>query len=383
MAGSKRRISPILGSVLALGLAIGWVVLPGSAGAAAPQLSTWDGGVSLYRAGTFTTQKSWLWCTAADVQIARNIVDHQTDHSKAGQQTYFRWMRLHNRYRLPLSAGVDPRGWAAGMRHFVDDRYRLVSSATFEGALRSAVTRLRLTGLPVALAVSHGNHGWLLTGFTATADPAVTTAFRVTSVRVVGPLYGLQSKNGYDMAPNTKLTPTQLRRYFTPWNYKPMKMIWDGRYVSIQPIPGRLGVTTTPTPAPTATPRPTPVPTARPTPVATAPRTPAAIATVRPTPRPAPTARLTPAPTKASPRPTTAPLAVAQADASVPPAYGGDPISDPAGLAVPAAAATTIDDVVAAISTVVAVASIGVLAAFAIVVVARRRTAPGRRSPSG
>ena len=70
----------------------------------------------------------------------------------------------------------------------------------------SAVTRLRLTNLPVALTVSHGNHGWILTGFRATADPAVTSSFKVTSVRVTGPLYGLQSKNGYDMPPNTKLT---------------------------------------------------------------------------------------------------------------------------------------------------------------------------------
>ena len=78
-------------------------------------------------------------------------------------------MRLHNRYHLPLSAGVDPQGWAAGLRHFVDDRYRLVASTTFDGALRSAVRRLRQTNLPVALTVSHGNHGWILTGFTATA----------------------------------------------------------------------------------------------------------------------------------------------------------------------------------------------------------------------
>jgi hypothetical protein len=123
------------------------------------------------------------------------------------------------------------------MRHFVDDRYRLVASTTFDNALRSAVKRVRLTNLPVALAVSHGNHGWVLTGFTATADPARTASFKVTSVRVVGPLYGLQSRNGYDMPPDTKLTPTQLKQYFTPWRYAPQRMIWDGRYVSIQPVP--------------------------------------------------------------------------------------------------------------------------------------------------
>ena len=208
--GGRRRS---VGLVLAIGLMLGaWAAVPASRAAAA-DLPAWTGGVSLYRDGVFTTQRSWLWCTAADVQIMRNIVDHKTDHTTANQRRYFNWMRERNRYDLPLSAGVDPAGWTAGLRHFVDQRYRLVSSGTFNGAIRSAVKRLRLTGLPVALAVSHGNHGWVLTGFRATADPAVTSDFRITSVRVTGPLYGLQSKNGYDMPPNTKLTTAQLRRF--------------------------------------------------------------------------------------------------------------------------------------------------------------------------
>ena len=230
------------GLLLAVSLAIAGSVVPGSVGPtrvadAAATLPAWHGGVDLYRSGTFTTQRNWLWCTAADVQIIRNIVRHQTDHSTTGQRRYFTWMRAHNRYRLPLSAGVDAAGWTAGLRNFVDDRYRLVASRTFAAALKSAVTNLRQTNLPVGITVSNGNHAWVLTGFTATADPLVTTAFTVTSVRVVGPLYGLQSRNGYDMRPDTKLTPTQLRHFFTPWRYAPMRMIWDGRYVSIQPIP--------------------------------------------------------------------------------------------------------------------------------------------------
>ena len=147
-------------------------------------------------------------------------------------------MRGQNRYSLPLSAGVDAQGWAAGMRHFVDSRYRLVVSTSFSSTLRLAVKRMRLTNLPVGVTVSHGNHAWLLVGFTATADPATTSTFRVTSVRVVGPLYGLQSRTyGYDMAPNKKLTVAQFQHFFTPWWYAPKRMVWDHKYVSIQPIP--------------------------------------------------------------------------------------------------------------------------------------------------
>ena len=206
-----------------------------SAAAGTAALPAWKGGIDLYRAGVFTTQKTWLWCTAADIQITRNIVFHRTDHTAASQRTSFSWMRAHNRYALPLSAGVDAQGWAAGFAHYVDSRYRLHVQTSFSAALRSAVISLRRTNLPVGITVEHGNHAWLITGFTATADPAATSSFTVTSVRVVGPLWGLQSIHGYDMRPDTKLTPAQLAHYFTPWWYAPKRMVWDHRFISIQP----------------------------------------------------------------------------------------------------------------------------------------------------
>jgi hypothetical protein len=252
MTRIARRPGPLAGGVLALAfLLVPGGVGPSNVSGAAAALPAWHGGIDLYRKGTFTTQKSWLWCTAADVQIIRNIARNQRDHSTTNQRRYFDWMRAHNRYDLPLSAGVDPAGWTAGLRHFVDDRYRLVASRTFAAALKSAVMNLRRTNLPVGITVANGGHAWVLTGFTATADPMSTTSFTVTSVRVVGPLFGLQSKNGYDMPPDTKLTPAQLRHYFTPWKYAPKRMIWDGTYVSIQPIPA-TSASTTPAGSPVA-----------------------------------------------------------------------------------------------------------------------------------
>jgi hypothetical protein len=167
----------------------------------------------------------------------RNIARRQTDHSRAGQQRYFTYMRAHNRYTIPVKDGVDPAGWTAGLRRYVDDRYRLVASTSFGSALKSAVRALRRTNLPVAIAVAHGNHAWILVGFTATADPAKTSSFTVTSVRVVGPLWGLQSRTyGYDMRPNKKLTRSQFASFFTPWHYARVRMAWEHRWVSIQPI---------------------------------------------------------------------------------------------------------------------------------------------------
>jgi hypothetical protein len=235
---APRPVRSIARLALALVLLAGGLAIPASSPSSAAALSRWSGGIDLYRSGVFTTQRTWLWCTAADVQIIRNIVDRAVDHSRAGQQRYFDYMRAHNRYRIPVRDGIDPAGWTAGVRTFVDSRYRLVASSSFNSALRAAVTNLRKTNLPVGITVSHGNHAWVLTGFSATADPAVTSHFTVTSVRVVGPLYGLQSRSyGYDMRPDRKLTPAQLRDFFTPWHYAGVRMAWEGRWVSIQPIP--------------------------------------------------------------------------------------------------------------------------------------------------
>jgi len=254
-------------AVALVAIAAGGSAPPTAARAAIPH---WTGGIDLYRSGAFTTQKTWLWCTAADVQIIRNLADHAADHSRSSQERYFAAMRAHNRYDIPVRDGVDPAGWTYGLRHFVDGRYRLVASGSFNAALRSAVTNLRKTNLPVGITVARGNHAWILTGFTATADPAVTTRFTVTSVRVVGPLWGLQSTGyGYDMRPDMKLTPRQLAGFFTPWHYAGIRMAWEGDWVSIQPVGARSAPIATAAIGPAATSRPKPVATSLPTGTAT------------------------------------------------------------------------------------------------------------------
>ena len=259
-------------ALLAMSLVAGVVGSPVAAAAPTPALSGWTGSVDLYRAGVFTVQKTWQWCTAADVQIIRNIVDGEADHARASQQRYFDYMRSKNRYEIPVADGVDPAGWTAGLRRYVDDRYRLTASKSFDAALRASVRNLRRTNLPVGITVAHGNHAWILTGFSATADPAATTDYEVTSVRVVGPLWGRQNRTyGYDMRPNTELTPKQLRGFFTPWHYPKVRMAWEGRWVSIQPVPVKGAVAApTASPSPTATPAPTATPSPTPTPASVA-----------------------------------------------------------------------------------------------------------------
>ena len=223
----SRHLPRLLATIaLALGLAV--------TAAPAPAEAAWSGGVNLYRTGVFSTQGTYLWCTAADVQIMRNIVHRESNHRTTSQRYYFSIMREHNRYAIPVSDGVDPEGWRYGLRRWVDSRYVVSSNAGFQTMLTTAVRSLRLTRRPVGLLVARGGHAWVLHGFTATADPAVTSNFTVTSVRVTGPLWGLQSRSyGYDMRPNTQLTVSQLRQFWTTWHYGPVRMIWEGRYTAI------------------------------------------------------------------------------------------------------------------------------------------------------
>jgi len=231
--GGHSRIIVIAGIVLAAS-----ILAPGSAAAAPPQRGnlTFD----VYRPGVYSMQATWTWCTAASVQIIRNILLDQTHHSATQQGQFFAYMRAANRYQQPSHRAVDPQGFLAGLRHFVDPSYTLVASPTFDAAVRSAVTELRRTGEPVALIVAAGRHAWVLTGFTATADPALTTSFAVVSVRVVGPLYGRQSVGGYDSPPDTSLSFAALRGFLLPYRFPFATTPWTGRYVTFQAIPVEL-----------------------------------------------------------------------------------------------------------------------------------------------
>lgn len=249
-AGTAGRASAMAGRALAFVLLAALMAPVLLAPRPAVAASSTGASVSfdVYRPGVYTMQATWTWCTAASVQIMRNILLDQADRSAAHQQAFFSFMRTHNRYQAQAHRGVDPQGFGAGLRQFVDPRYTLASSATFEQAVRSAVTSLRLTGMPVALIVAAGRHAWVLTGFTATADPARTAQFRVLAVRVVGPLYGRQSVNGYDMPPDTSLSYASFARFLLPYRFPFAATPWTGRYLAFEVVPSQLATVRRPLP---------------------------------------------------------------------------------------------------------------------------------------
>jgi hypothetical protein len=201
-------------------------------------LSRWTGGTDLYRKGVFSTQATMRWCVAASVQMMLNISLGRAQHSRAAQLRYIQYARRHDGYPPSVPAkGSDPEGWVAALNHFGDSSsYHWVTSPRFRWAVHSAARRLRLTGKPVGLIVDHSNHAWVMTGFDATADPAISAKFKVTGVYVMGPLYPIRQSGGYDMPPDTRLSLDRLRNFLTRYrDIRGPDNPWERSFVTIQP----------------------------------------------------------------------------------------------------------------------------------------------------
>jgi hypothetical protein len=200
-------------------------------------LSPWTGIANLYRSGVFSTQRKASWCVGASIQMMKNVVLGQSDRSYANQETYMRSARSLDRYTAGDGAkGSDPAGWAAALRvHGAGTGYHVVEKSGFRAALRAAARALRRTGKPVGLLVGHGSHAWVMTGFTATADPAMTGDFEVTGVYILGPLHPRTPHHGFDPAPNTRLSTDRMKNFLTRYDDRLGPSPWDRSYVLILP----------------------------------------------------------------------------------------------------------------------------------------------------
>lgn len=199
-------------------------------------LTTWTGREDRFQRGAFSTQRTWTWCVGASVQIMLNEIRGQHDHSRYGQQRYMRYARLHDRYYKQPIRGSDPKGWTAALNHFNGGSgYQVHADGSFQRAIHDAARRIRLTGHPVGLLVNTGIHAWVMSGFRATADPALTNDYTVSAVFIEGPLFPKQQAYGYDMAPDTRLSLTRLRQFFRRYDDRHYGSAWDNRFVTIQP----------------------------------------------------------------------------------------------------------------------------------------------------
>ena len=160
--------------------------------------------MDLYRKGAFTTQKNLAVVHGRGVQIVRNLVEARpTTPREPGSL-----LRLDARPQPLRPARVGrcgpgrlDRGPAPLRGRSIPARGQSVvrgrravrgDQSAPDGAAGRPHGRPRQARLDPDRILCHGR-------------PARDRRVRGPSVRVVGPLYGLQSRDGYDMAPNTAL----------------------------------------------------------------------------------------------------------------------------------------------------------------------------------
>ncbi|MGZ3588520.1 MAG: cell wall-binding repeat-containing protein [Candidatus Limnocylindrales bacterium] len=222
-----------MAALLALGSPAGAAAATRHAFSGPVSHAPWDGGEELFRADAFTTQPNFNTCVPTSVQIMLNLINARSDHSLSQINSYYTWGRARNAYRYK-TAGLDPSSWSLLLSNFGAGPYSDRSFASFDDALTAATYELRLTNKPVGLLVENGHHAWVMTGFTASADPLTAESWSVESVTIMGPLYPMQQKGGYDPPPGTTFTPDQLAAYLLPYA-EVFPVRWTSQYVIVAP----------------------------------------------------------------------------------------------------------------------------------------------------
>jgi hypothetical protein len=205
--------------------------------------------MNLFRRGDFSSQRTTFWCIPASTQMMMNMMDGGRPNRSRAMQA--RLYRIGDRLEEDGTFSREPepdywRGmgiseWTGLLNRFDYGPYELAGSRSYRKALRTAARMLRKTGKPVGLVVWHGAHAWVMSGFTATADPATSKDFEVTSIWVQDPWYPRTSSVwGRSRGPNANVSPGVLRedfrRYGRPGRRNPDR---DGRFMLVLPRPDR------------------------------------------------------------------------------------------------------------------------------------------------
>jgi hypothetical protein len=195
--------------------------------------------MDLYRRGDFVSELAKVMCVPAAMQTSINIMSAHPDTSAKKQQSLYALARRLSPKTLK-GDGAEPEGWARGLTQLGFGKYAVDVEPTRVAAIHVAARVLRLTGRPVGLLVWRGAHSWVMSGFKATADPALTDNFRVTDVFIEDVWYPrVSSIWGASRPPDALVPVSLLHEDYLPWHRPtgayPGK---DGKYVLVIPVSG-------------------------------------------------------------------------------------------------------------------------------------------------
>jgi hypothetical protein len=191
--------------------------------------------MDLYQKGDYVGELEKVWCLPAAMQTSMNIMDPGADTSRATQARIFTMARSID----PAPDGAaEPEACAKGLTELGYGNYTVTVKSSIRDAIQLAARQVRLTNRPAGLLVWRGAHSWVMSGFTATADPALTDRFTVTAVRIEDVWYPRFSTIwGHSNPPDTLVPVSALHLDYLPWKRPTGKYPGkDGNFVLVIPI---------------------------------------------------------------------------------------------------------------------------------------------------
>ncbi len=194
--------------------------------------------LDLFRPGDHVAQFDDSWCVGASMQMMINIIEPgPPDQTRDTQRRLYRLARRTSPW-VETRPGASVYGWAEGLEDLGNGAYEERAAGTRQAALRLAARQMRATNRPVGLLVWAGAHAWVMSGFKATADPALTDDFRVTHIWIEDPWTGRVSRTwGAGLEPHTLLTAAALGGDFVRYAsvYRP-EYGRAGKFVVVAPV---------------------------------------------------------------------------------------------------------------------------------------------------
>lgn len=194
--------------------------------------------LDLYQSGDHVAQFDGSWCVGASMQMMINLMEPgRPDRTRETQQRLYKLARKTSPW-IETRPGASVYGWAEGLEGLGYGGFEEMAAGSRQAALKLAARQMRETGRPVGLLVWAGAHAWVMSGFKATADPALTDDFTVTHVWVEDPWAGRVSRTwGAGLEPHTLLTAQELGRDYVRYAsfYRP-QYGKDGMFVVVAPV---------------------------------------------------------------------------------------------------------------------------------------------------
>lgn len=193
--------------------------------------------IDLYQRGDFVSEMNKVACVPAAMQTMINIMSPGADRTVATQQELYKLARKLSPKTLK-GPGAEPEGWADGLNQMGLGPYVVDVQPTRTAAIKAAARALRLTGRPVGILAWRGAHSWVMSGFKASADPAVSDAFTVSAVYIEDVWYPrISSIWGRSRAPDTLVRVGLLGEDILPWRRPTGAYVGkDGQYVLVLPV---------------------------------------------------------------------------------------------------------------------------------------------------